>query len=153
MLLRKSNVFSVKLMSCLSRRFCWSLFLPVVKPIKWWLSRRCILHTAFLQTLVFEEYCKTTTEDKQNIIILKRKDPSPVYSTFDWNHSKNKSTWLEINPQNQLSCQVWNWFDENYKDIAPQNRGILQTFVWLGASWCPHHRHICKTLQLCGAIY
>ena len=38
------------------------------------------------------------------------------------------------------------------KDMAPQSRKMLYTFVWWGAILCPHHTNVWKISRLCGAI-
>ena len=38
------------------------------------------------------------------------------------------------------------------KDMAPQSRKFLYTFVWRGASLCPHHTNVCKISRLSRAI-
>ena len=95
-----------------------------------------------------------TVKDKISILILGFKgliDRLPwSFQLLTWTSERKSVNTARKNGLKLLKMQILNvvcW-------IAPQSRGILQTFLWSGASLRlpSHNTNVCKISWLCGAI-
>ena len=88
---------------------------------------------------------------KLNTLII---HPSTVFSAWnDWDHLAKirQHDWKEPRKISKVA-KFENYLLKTNEDITPQNREILQMFVWWGASSCPLVTNVCKISRLCRAI-